>query len=206
MNKILAASLVLLPLYACRSTSGDAHHAAAPADLSGAIRAELDQPVTDPPYTDLKANWKERLEERYVFLELVGSYTETARALGGIFQMLSTQGIEPAGVPFALFYDDPGHTPVSKLRSRACVPIPADAQVGPPYEVDTLPSTMVVYAYIGGPYGDLPRAYPGLYAYMKKLGWAEAGPIRESYIVSPSSVSDWSKLVAEVQIPAQPTR
>lgn len=205
MKILLAAGLLILPLCACQSRGAHVHHASG-LGLSQAVRAELDLPVAEPPYTSLNANWKERLEERYVFVELVGSYTETARALGGLFQMLSAQGIEPAGVPFALFYDDPGHTPVSKLRSRACVPIPRDAQIAAPTGVDTLPSTLVVYAYIGGPYSDLPRAYPGLYAFMKKLGWAEAGPIRESYIVSPSSVSDWSELVAEVQIPAQPTR
>lgn len=197
--------LFLIPLCACRVPTNDTFGAAGP-DLSAQVRAELDLPVAEPPYADLKANWKERLEERYVYVELRGSYTETARALGGLFQSLAAQKIEPAGAPFALYYDDPGHTPVAQLRSRACVPVPYDADVRAPCTVDTLPSAMVVYAYVGGPYGDVPRAYPGLYAYMKKLGWAEAGPIRESYLVSPGSVSDWAKLVTEVQLPAQPTR
>ncbi|MDZ4774255.1 MAG: GyrI-like domain-containing protein [Planctomycetota bacterium] len=205
MNLRLIATLALVCLAGCKTRSDDTRQTTGP-ELAAAVRSELDLPVSEPPHTNLKANWKERIEERYAFIELVGSYTETGQALGGIFQMLASQDIEPTGAPFALFYDDPGHTAVSALRSRACVPIPLGAEVAAPYQVDTLPSTMVVYAYVGGAYGEVPRAYPGLYAYMKKLGWKEAGPIRESYLVSPTSVKDFSKLVTEVQIPAQSTR
>jgi AraC family transcriptional regulator len=204
--KLTRVALVVLPcLCACQSGRSDSA-GALPADVAAAVRADLDLPVAEPPFADVKANWKERLEERYAYVELHGSYTETGRSLGGLVAMLKARGIEPTGAPFGLFYDDPGHTPVAKLRSRACVPVPADAQVSAPYAVDTLPAGLVVYAYVGGPYSDVPRAYPGVYAFLKKINWAEAGPIRESYLIAPSAVNDLSQLVTEVQIPAQPTR
>jgi effector-binding domain-containing protein len=53
-----------------------------------------------------------------------------------------------------------------------------------------------------GPYPDVPRAYPGIFEYMRTLSWTETGPIREVYLVNPGEVSDWSELVTEVQIPA----
>jgi effector-binding domain-containing protein len=205
MKLFLATVPFLLPLVACQTTRSDARTAPG-SDTSAAVRAQLDLPVAEPPFTELKANWKERVELRYAYVDLVGSYTETGRALSRVLDMLADRDIEPAGAPFALFYDDPGHTAVAELRSRACVPVPADAEVAAPFAVDTLPTTLVVYAYVGGPYGDVPRAYPGLYAFMKKLGWAETGPIRESYLISPGSVSDFSQLITEVQVPAQPTR
>lgn len=201
-----ASILVLASLLAACHAPGAARPTTASAELSEAVRADLDLPVAEPPYRDVRANWKERLEETYAYVELRGSYTETARALGGLFQALSSASVTPTGVPFALYYDDPAHTSVAELRSRACVPVPADAKLAAPYAVDVLPSAPVVYAYVGGPYGDVPRAYPGIYAYLKKLGWAEAGPLRECYLVSPGSVSDYSRLVTEVQIPGQPTR
>jgi hypothetical protein len=37
---------------------------------------------------------------------------------------------------------------------------------------------------------------------MRTLSWSEAGPIRETYLVDPGQVNDWSQLVTEVQIPA----
>ncbi|MBL8859511.1 MAG: GyrI-like domain-containing protein [Planctomycetes bacterium] len=206
----ILAPVLVAALCACQTTSSSVgtspQKISVAAELAAALRAELDLPVAESPYTDVRTNWKERLPEEYVFVELRGSYTETARALGGIFQHLAAHDIEPTGAPFALFYDDPGHTPVSELRSRACVPVPVGTQVAGPFAVDQLPEALVVYAYIGGAYGEAPRAYPSLYAYMKKLSWAEAGPIRETYLVSPGSSRDWSDLVCEVQIPAQPTR
>jgi effector-binding domain-containing protein len=64
----------------------------------------------------------------------------------------------------------------------------------------------VVYAVIGGPYPDVPRAYPGLYAYLAKQGWVENGPVRETYLIPPTSVSRWDELMTEVQIPAAAPR
>lgn len=210
MNPSLRAAsprtLVLgLLLTACHTNPPATPRAVEP-DLGAAVRAELELPVSSPPHEGLAAQWKERLDERYAYIELVGSYTETARALGGVLRELASRGVEPSGPPFALFFDDPARTNVSQLRSRACVPVGCDVELPLPYAIDVLPSALVVYGYVGGPYSDVPRAYPGLYAFMKKLGWAEAGPVREIYLVAPGSVRDWAELVTEVQIPAQPTR
>lgn len=196
------AATVALTLSACRSS---AERAVQP-DLARDIRASLELPVSEPPFTDVHAQWKERLEQPYVFIELRGSYTQTAQNLKGVFDALAKAGVTPSGPPFALFYDDPGHTSTAELRSRACVPVDGSVSLPAPYAADVLPSSTVVYAFVGGPYGDVPRAYPGVLAFMKKMGWAESGPIRESYLVSPNSTSNWADLVTEVQVPASPAR
>jgi len=64
-----------------------------------------------------------------------------------------------------------------------------------------LPSATVAYAIASGAYPEVPRCYPGLLAYVKKMHWLVAGPIRELYLVAPGSVADWSALRCEVQIP-----
>ena len=85
---------------------------------------------------------------------------------------------------------------------RACFPVARGSSVAPPLMSATLPSTTVVYAFIGGPYPEVPRAYPRLFAFMEELGWVLDGPIREVYLVNPAMVADWDELVAEVQLPA----
>ena len=71
-------------------------------------------------------------------------------------------------------------------------------------EYDVLPRANVVYAVIAGPYPDVARAYPGVYAYVSRMGWIENGPLREIYLVPPGSVKDFDELLCEVQIPAAP--
>ena len=165
-----------------------------------------DLPVTVPPYDTVHASWKQRLDQPYVYVEHVGSYTETGALIPVLQREMLAQELEPAGPPFALFYDDPGVVEASELRSRACIPIGGKRSPKMPLQYDVLSSTTVAYALVGGPYPDVPRAYPGIYAYLAKQGWAENGPIREIYLVPPSSVSSWEELLTEVQIPATAAR
>lgn len=204
MNRWSVTTLVALLLSACQSAPTDC--SASAGGFVKAVRADLEMPVASAPYDRVQANWKERLDQRYACLELRGSYTQTARALKDVLEAVQRAGLEPDGAPFALFYDDPGDTPTDELRSRACVPIAADGEgtLDARFSIDVLPSATVVYAYVGGPYGDVPRAYPGVFEYVRHMGWKECGPIREVYLVPPGSVSDWNELVCEVQVPAQP--
>ncbi len=160
-----------------------------------------DLPVGFAPFETLEVQWKQRLDLPYVFVEYTGSYTETGRLLPALHQSMQDQGLVPDGPPFGLYYDDPGRVPVDKLRSRACVPVAHVVETRGELSFDVLPSTTVAYAVVGGAYPEVPRAYPKIFAYMAKIGWVENGPIREIYLVPPGSVSDYSELITEVQIP-----
>ena len=161
-----------------------------------------DLPVALPPYDQVQASWKQRLDQPYVYLEHVGSYTETGSLIPLLQREMLAQELEPAGPPFALFFDDPGSTPVAALRSRTCIPVGGKRSPHVPLQYDVLPSTTVVYALVGGPYPDVPRAYPGLYAYLERQNWIENGPLREIYLIPPSSVQSLDDLLTEVQLPA----
>lgn len=192
--------LLLLALLApaCRS-SRDARAA------SGAAWTYTpDLPVSRAPFDSVHANYKERLEQTYVFVEVRGSYTQTGRALPDLHARMAAAGLEASGPPFGLFYDDPGKVDVGELRSRACIPIATSPAPATGLASDLLPRAHVVYAVVAGPYPEAPRAYPGLYAYMAKMGWIEAGPVRELYLVPPSGVRDFDALLCEIQIPAMP--
>jgi len=160
-----------------------------------------DVPLSRAPFDEVHCAFKETLDQPYVFLELRGSYTATGRNLPEVAKRMSEQGLTPSGPPFALFYDDPGEVALEDLRSRIAFPVESVGSVRAPLQADVLRSSTVAYALVDGPYPDVPRCYPGLLAYLEKMHWALAGPIREIYHVAPGSVSDWSALRCEVQAP-----
>lgn len=177
---------------------------AQPSQSPGASNGELafDLEVARAPYESVDVNWKHRLDQPYVFVEARGSYTQVGRALESLFAAVADQEIEAVGPPFALYFDDPGRKPVSELRLRACVPVDSGAAARTPLSYDVLPSTTVAYAFVSGPYPDAPRAYPALYAYLRRMNWIENGPIREVYLRNPAEVKSWDELVCEIQLPA----
>jgi effector-binding domain-containing protein len=182
--------------------AGPGGASASRAPAPGSIDWQPDLPVAQPPFDGLQANWKQRMNQPYVFVELEGSYTRIGTALQEAEKAMRDQGLEASGPPFALYYDDPGLVPAEELIARACFPVRAPVSPASPLRYDLLESTTVVYAFVAGPYPDVPRAYPAMFRYMRTLNWAESGPIREVYLVNPAEVADFSQLVTEVQIPA----
>jgi len=149
--------------------------------------------------THVEANWKERLEQPYVFLEQRGDY----RVLGDVMDRLVAEAraldLRCDRAPFALFFDDPGKVPLGELRSRACLPVfSKPARLGG-LQYELLPRAMVVYARVQGAPA-VAHAYPALFSYLRELGWQAGGPVREVYLMNPSEVGP-EGLVTEVQIP-----
>jgi effector-binding domain-containing protein len=193
-------ALALVTVAACSAQFGQRP------DAAGRGAPEFDLQVARAPFEQVDVNWKHRLDQPYVYVEALGSYTLVGRALDELFSAVRAQGVEASGPPFVLYYDDPGRKPTSELRLRACIPTSAGAAAALPLAYDVLPSTTVVYAYVAGPYPEAPRAYPALFSYLARMNWVENGPIREVYYRSPAEVKDWSELVCEIQLPAGMTR
>ena len=150
----------------------------------------------------VEANWKERLAQPYVYIEHVGDYRRMGDSMRQLFASTAGCGIEGAGAPFALFFDDPGRVAVGELRGRACLPVAERPfGLGSGLEFDLLPRSMVVYARVGGAYPNAARAYPALFEYLRELGWRQGGPIREVYLVNPVEARSYDELLTEIQIP-----
>jgi effector-binding domain-containing protein len=149
----------------------------------------------------LEANWKERIAQPYVHLEVRGDYRDMGAVMRRLFAAASEVQLEPSGAPFALFFDDPGQVAIEELRARACLPVRARPERLGTLSFDVLPRAMVVYARVAGAYPEVPRSYPALFTYLRELGWRAGGPIREVYLVDPGSVQSYAELVPEVQIP-----
>lgn len=163
-----------------------------------------DLPVSEPPFEGMHVSWKQRLDVPYVYLERRGGPAGTGALIPTVQRELAAQGLEADGPPFCLFYDDPAAVPLAEVRSRACVPVRGPRAVGAPLAYDVLPSTTVGYAFVSGPYPGVPRAYPGVFDFLRRMRWEQSGPVREIYLVPPGPDPDPRALVCEVQVPARP--
>jgi len=149
------------------------------------------------PTASVDANWKERLEQPYVFLEHVGDYRRLGETMALLEAQAEARGLPPDGPPFALFYDDPGLVDIDRLRARVCCPVVERPSGTDALQFDLLPRAMVVYARVEGAWTDVAEAYPALFAYLCELGWSQGGPVREVYLASPRGTG----VVTEIQIP-----
>ena len=60
----------------------------------------VDLAVAQPPYKTVEANWKHRMGQPYVYMELRGDYRDTGRAFAKLASEMKAQGMRPSGAPF----------------------------------------------------------------------------------------------------------
>ena len=124
MNNIntIYLAVVSLALSACATIeSSESIASEAPGGTQWVYQSDL--PISDPPFLEVHCNWKDRLDQRYAYLEHIGPYSGTGALLPEVHRLLTLEGVRPSGPPFALYYDDPSGTAPESLRSRACVPV-----------------------------------------------------------------------------------
>ena len=189
----------LLLIASCATIDTSADTTAEPPTTRWIYNSDL--PISHPPFTSVHCNWKDRIDQGYVYLEHIGPYSGTGGLLPEVHRLLAQQDIQASGPPFALYFDDPGSVSPSALRSRACVPVESWTRAAQPLSTDTLPSRTVAYAVASGAYPQVPRCYKGLFGYMDSMNWTLAGPIREIYLVPPSEVEGYESLLCEIQAP-----
>jgi effector-binding domain-containing protein len=160
-------------------------------------------PLSSPTGLQVEANWKERLEQPYVYLEKRGDYRDIGEAMSRLLASVHALGLRSDGPPFALFYDDPGQVAMSELRARVCCPVGERPTRKGPLGYEILPRAMVVYARVSGVHASVTQAYPALFSYLQELGWKLGGPVREIYLATAETPDAESPdgLLTEVQIP-----
>jgi effector-binding domain-containing protein len=192
--RVAAALLTAAALCGCAADP------AAPDPAPQSLSVTPDVRITKPPYSQVHVEWKERLDQAYVYVEHQGDYRRIGSAIDALLREAELQRLQPTGPVFALFFDDPGATEVLALRSRACLPVAGSLRVKTPLAYEVLPGAPVIYAVVAGPYSDVSLSYPALGKYLADRGWVESGPWREIYL-NAGQVGDLAELLTEVQVP-----
>ena len=116
------------------------------------------------------------------YVERRGPYSGMREAMQGLKRWLDKKGIEQAGYPFCLFYDNPSETPENELRSEACMQVGKGCASEEPYKVKELEETLVAETRHGGPPEEFPATYGPFLEGLLKQGYTLVGPAREYFM------------------------
>ncbi len=165
-----------------------------------------DLQVSHPPFQTVHANWKDRRQVPYVYLEIRGNEADRESMIPILQQELEKQGLVADGPPFCLFYVVPGVPPTEFPSTRVCMPVHREVEPLAPLEFGVLPSTTVVYGLASGVRSDVRKAWTGIFDYVEGQDWVPDGPLREIYLVAPGTDPTPADLISEVQVPVRSAR
>jgi effector-binding domain-containing protein len=116
-----------------------------------------------------------------VYIERRGPYEGIGLDLQEISDWLAAEKVQAAGKPFCMYYDNPGETPRSELKSEACMPVSGRVRtVGRMKVKELLAADVAETAHKGKP-EDFAMTYGPFLEWLITHGYKLDGPAREYY-------------------------
>jgi DNA gyrase inhibitor GyrI len=116
-----------------------------------------------------------------------GSYATIGEDMRELKAWIDSRGIEQAGYPFCLFYDNPTETPESELRSDACIPVLNAFEPEGKFMMKQMDQVDVAETRHEGPPETFAKTYGPFLEKLINSGYRLLGPARE-YFTAVSSV------------------
>jgi DNA gyrase inhibitor GyrI len=120
-------------------------------------------------------------------LERRGDYVGIGDTMRALKKWIDSKGIEQAGYPFCLFFDNPLETPQAQLRSEACIPVGKPFQPEGDYKMTEIGQVEVAETRHEGHPDDFASTYGPFLEGLLSQGYRLLGPARE-YFMSASEV------------------
>jgi effector-binding domain-containing protein len=114
-------------------------------------------------------------------LPMTGSYEQHGEAILQVVTRAASTGII-RGAPFGVYHSNPEETPEDSLRWDICVPVAADAEAKPPFEVRKLPAMEAAVVTCTGPYEGTSPCYGALSAWLVPSGYQLGGSPQEHWL------------------------
>jgi effector-binding domain-containing protein len=121
-------------------------------------------------------------------IEKRGSYSTIGESMRELKTWIDSKGIEQAGYPFCLFYDNPTETPEAELRSEACIPVARAFQPEGNFAMKELDVSLVAETRHQGPPEEFTKTYGPFLEGLLNQGYQILGPARE-YFMTVSEVN-----------------
>ena len=126
-----------------------------------------------------------------------GFSTEMGKLFGRVWGYIQEQGVKPAGMPFAIYYE---YGP--EIVDMACgIPVTETVDGAGDITFGELPSGRAVKVSHFGSYGSLGDAHEALDAWMKSNEQEASGPPWEVYVTDPGEETDSTKWRTDVFYP-----
>lgn len=113
-----------------------------------------------------------------------GSYSGIGDAMRTLKAWIDSKGIEQAGYPFCLFYDNPSETREEDLRSEACIPVERAFVPGGECKVKVLMEIQVAETRHQGEPEEFAKTYGPFLEGLLKAGYQVVGPAREYFMTA----------------------
>jgi DNA gyrase inhibitor GyrI len=122
------------------------------------------------------------------YVERRGPYSGIGATMRSLKHWIDSMGIEQAGYPFCLFYDNPGETPPAQLRSEACIPVIKPFEPQGEHKMKELGEVEVAEIRHEGPPENFAKTYGPFLEGLLTQGYRLLGPARE-YFMSAADVN-----------------
>ena len=137
------------------------------------------------------------------FKVMHGPYSQTPEGYGELYGWIGQHGLQPAGMPQAVYLTMPGETAESESVWELWAPVAEGAEVVADERaigVKRIEAGTVASAMHRGPYDEVGPVYEKLFAWIPTQQCAVCGPPREVYFSDPAEVPP-EEYLTEIQIP-----
>ena len=116
------------------------------------------------------------------YVERRGPYSGVGEAMRNLKRWIDSKGIEQAGYPFCMFYDNPSETPQAELRSEACIPVGKEFVPEGEVKLKALDEVATAETRHLGPPEDFAKTYGPFLEGLLSRGYRLVGPAREYFM------------------------
>jgi DNA gyrase inhibitor GyrI len=115
-------------------------------------------------------------------LERRGPYSGIGETMRSLKAWIDARGMEQAGYPFCLFYDNPKETAEADLHSEACIPVSKPFEPEGDFRLKEFAPVQVAETRQLGPPGDFSSTYEPFLKGLLTMGYRAVGPAREYFM------------------------
>jgi effector-binding domain-containing protein len=157
-------------------------------------QAEIDAQVRTLPATSV------------CYIVMHGPYDQMPKGFQKLYGWLGALGLEPEGMPMAVYLSDPSKTPEFEAEWELWAPFAGEAPESGPNEkglgVKLIEETMVATTTHRGPYDSMRPTYTALMRWISDRSYEPSGPPAEVYISDPNEVPP-EEIITEIRIPVK---
>ena len=140
------------------------------------------------------------------YIVMHGPYDQMPRGFAKVYGWIGALGLEPAGMPMAVYLTDPSKTPEFEATWELWAPFEGDAPESGPNEkglgVKNIEETTVASTTHKGPYESMRPTYTALQRWIADRSYEPSGPAAEVYISDPNEVPP-EETLTEILIPVK---
>lgn len=140
------------------------------------------------------------------YIPMRGAYAQTPEGFGRLYGWIGQHGLQPVGMPAAVYLTMPSETPEPEAIWELWAPIAGTAEEAGPdasgIGIKHVLATLAASAMHKGPYETVEPTYAMLWRWIGENGYAPDGPPMERYYSDPAEVPP-EEYLTEIVMPVR---